>query len=102
MNWGSCRDQGFRASRCLHCGVLRNQAVHPLPQAGLDDLLPSLTLNTGLQALNMPEVCSPTNEQIFGNVLFVIMTILASNQSRGLQAPPVSPSVFIFPLFVYW
>lgn len=54
------------------CGVLKNQAVHSLPETGLYKPFLSLTLDTGLQAMDRPEVCSPRDEQIIGNVPFVI------------------------------
>lgn len=47
------------------CGVLKNQAVHSPPETGLYKPFLSLTLDTGLQAMDRPEVCSPTDEQIF-------------------------------------
>lgn len=49
MNPGGWRNWAFRASWCLHRGVLGKSAVCPPPQAGLHNKFSSLALNSGLQ-----------------------------------------------------
>lgn len=72
------------------CGVLKNQAVHSQPETGLYNPFLSLRLDTGLQAMNRPEVCSPTDEQIVGNVPFVINH--GNHNIKPVQRAPGSTS----------